>query len=401
MALYRWRGINAEGAPCKGSLESTDQQSLNHALLSQGVAVLSAREASPVLHYFQIFWHQKPSAYECHLFFAHVSSFLQAGIPLKQALQILQGVQRSALLRRDLRAMIVALDQGRSFCAIIKGYAYLPAYAYPLIQTSEQTGSLIAALDTISAMTLADYEYQKVIRNACIGPMITICVAGLVLCVTMTVLMPQFHQLYKQCNVNPPVIILIGSKLATFFTPSVLTVTACLLGGLLIVLRASNQFFSSASVAARVPFLRNTLLNADMLRWLTIMHAYASNGLPLGEACSAMQQSTHNPTTKNLIAASVSALQAGKQLSDGLALLSDNRTIAFIRPLLSIGEETGNLTPMLARAKNELETIMQQQTNLFTKLVGPILTIVTGLLIGGLLVMLYVPIMQLGSLIKF
>jgi type IV pilus assembly protein PilC len=401
MPLYRWHGINADGTACHGSQEASDQASLKTALLAQGTALLSARETSPVVRYLQLLVHSKPSGYECHLFFAHLSSFLQAGISLKQALHILQGVQHNARLKTDIRAMVIALEQGQPLHVIVKTYAYFPAYAHPLIQTSEQTGSLIAALDTISAMTVADYEYQKTVRTACTGPVITITVAIMILCITVTVLMPQFVQLYKQCNVTPPSIILLGSTVAAFFTPLVLTLSLCLLTGTLIILNLLRKKISLMSLASRLPLLRNTILNADMLRWLTIMHAYTSNGLSIVDACTAMAQSTDSHTTQKLIRASISSLQAGKKLSDGFAMLQHNRTIAFVGPLLSIGEETGDLTTMLSQAKHELATIIQQQTSLFTKLIGPILTIATGLLIGGLLVMLYLPIMQLGSLIKF
>ena len=401
MPLYRWHGINADGSACQGSQEAVNHETLKNTLLAQGVALLAAHEASPILRYLQTLTAATPSTYECHLFFAHLSSFLHAGIPLKQALEILQGVQHNSRLRQDIRAMVIALEQGQPLYAIIQTYAYFPAYAHPLIQTSEQTGSLVAALETISTMTLADYEFQKTVRTACTGPIITITVAIAILCITVTVLMPQFIQLYRQCNVKPPAIILLGNTIASFFTPLVLITSVCFLLGLLVVLHITRTKISLMSFASRLPLLRNTMLNADILRWLTIMHAYASNGLSIVDACTAMLQSTNNFTSKKLITASITSLQSGKKLSDGLIFLEHHRSIAFISPLLNIGEETGDLTPMLAQAKHELATIIQQQTSLFTKLIGPLLTIATGLLIGGLLVMLYLPIMQLGSLIKF
>jgi len=299
----------------------------------------------------------------------------------------LQGVQSNSRLKNDIHAMTVALEQGQPLYAIIKNYPYFPAYAHPLIQTSEQTGNLIAALNTISVMMLADDEFQKNVSAACTGPIITIATAGIILVVTFTVLMPQFVQLYKQCNVPPPSIMVLGSTMASFLTPSVFMISGCLLMGMLLVLNLCRKKISFMSFAARLPFVRNTLLHADILRWLTIMHAYTSNGLSIVNACTAMAQSTKNPITQQLIQASINALQAG--------------SISFIGPLISIGEETGDVTPMLAQAKQELTAIMQQQTALFTKLIGPFLTIATGLLIGGLLVILYLPIMQLGSLIKF
>ncbi|MBM3893321.1 hypothetical protein FJ365_02880 [Candidatus Dependentiae bacterium] len=401
MPLYRWHGMNIEGSTRHGIEEAIDHASLRNILLLENIALLSARETSPMWQYLQLLIRSRPSTYACHLFFTHLSSFLQAGIPLKQALTILQGVQSNSRLKNDIHAMTVALEQGQPLYAIIKNYPYFPAYAHPLIQTSEQTGNLIAALNTISVMMLADDEFQKNVSAACTGPIITIATAGIILVVTFTVLMPQFVQLYKQCNVPPPSIMVLGSTMASFLTPSVFMISGCLLMGMLLVLNLCRKKISFMSFAARLPFVRNTLLHADILRWLTIMHAYTSNGLSIVNACTAMAQSTKNPITQQLIQASINALQAGKKLSDGFALLQQQSSISFIGPLISIGEETGDVTPMLAQAKQELTAIMQQQTALFTKLIGPFLTIATGLLIGGLLVILYLPIMQLGSLIKF
>ncbi len=401
MPLYRWQGMSVDGKKCKGALEATSGQMLQGLLLGQGIALIAWREASPGWRYVQSWLYRSPSAYECHQLFAQLGSFLQAGIALKQALQTLASVQQNQILRRDLHVMAGALDQGHSLAMVLQGYDYVPAYVQPLIQTSEETGTLGAALDTISAMTLADSEYEKTMRNACLGPLMTIVVALIIMGVITVVLMPQFQQLYVQCKVQPPALVALGASIAAFFTPKKLIAGLSMALGLLVCLKIMRKQLSLIPLLAGLPGLRRALFNADILRWLTIMHAYASNGLPIVEACKVMGRSTHNPEAKKLIQDSIMALEEGRRLSDGFARMQHHKAMALVCPLLSIGEESGDLVPMLVKAKQELAGIIQQQAHLFTTLIGPILTIVTGLLIGGLLLMLYLPIMQLGSLIKF
>jgi type II secretory pathway component PulF len=401
MPFYRWQGMSADGVTVKGVLEAPDWHALNELLLTRGIALLKAREMSPVWLWLQQFMLRQPSIDDCQWFFAHLVAFLQAGVPLKQALIALQGAQPSSVLRKDILLMGTALEQGHSFAAVLAGYGYMPAYVSPLIGGSEQAGTLISALETISEMTLADSEYQKNLRGACFGPAVTIVVALGVLLAVVIFLMPQFLQLYRQCNVKPPAILFVGSffqELLTF-KKICLLLSICATG--LLALKKMKKRWSLTAVLALLPGLKHVVFCADMLRWVAVMQAYASSGLPLLDACIIMQDGVHSHQARGIITACIEALYAGRPLSNGFVRYQDNPIVALMAPLIVIGEELGDLSSMLIRIRRELAVLMQEQGKLFNKLIGPVLTVVTGLLIGGLLVMLYLPIMQLGSLIKF
>ncbi len=399
MPLYHWQGLDQYGTTQKGSLKAHGQQQAHQELAGSGIAVLTLTEAWFGLASFMQLLARPPAAYELHLFFAQLSAFVEAGIPLKQALKTASSLQSNNKLRSAITLATQSLEQGHPFHETLDALPYLPLYAQDLIRASETTGTLSQALESIAEMLLADHAYKTTLRNACNGPIITLITAGVITIGTITFLLPQFGNLYQQANITPPRIVAWSMALTSFLHAKIIVLICAGITAALVACKKTVQQISIVHLAAHLPFIKNTVISADILRWVSIMHAYTCNGLPLIEACRAAELQTVSSTSKKLIADCCTLLTEGGMLSSGLATTKLPAAL-FIKPLLLIGEETGSLAPMLGKAKHELALLMQQETSHFTSLVGPILTIGIGLVIGTLLVVLYLPIMQLGSLIR-
>lgn len=399
MPLYYWQGIDTHGISQKGQLEATNAHQAQVSLLHNGIAILEIKEAWLNNFYLSQLFVRNPSSYDLHIFFTQLAAFVQAGIPLKQALQTACSLQHRTNLLIKTRIVIIALEEGKPFHTALQAIPYLPLYAQDLIQASEETGKLDQALESIAQMMLADHTYQTALRNACNGPIITLSTAAIITTGTVVFLMPQLGKLYQQAHLPLPKIVHWSAIAGKAFTPQYLLIMTIGMIALILIFKKTKQTWSMAHLAAQLPILKNTFINTDVLRWVSIMHAYTCNGIPLIDACKAAQSQAISHTVKVLIANCYNALIKGHSLSNMLAS-SRLPAVLFIKPLLLVGEESGNLTPMLAKAKLDLTIIIEQQTSRFASLVGPIFTVIIGLMIGGLLVMLYVPIMQLGTLIK-
>jgi type II secretory pathway component PulF len=400
MPLYRWQGVDKAGTSHKGLINAASRQQAQIMLAANNsMAILVLKEAW-LEGFFQSFLNSRqPSSYQLHLFFAQLCAFVQAGISLTQALNTTLALQQNRRLRSDIQSVIVQLQQGQSFAKSLETIEYLPPYALDLITAGQATGNLEHALASIAEMMLAEHTYQTTLRNAASGPLITLAVAIIITIGTISFLMPQFGKLYQQAQLPTPLIIAWSLALKNFLHAKMCLFIAVGAGILIFIFKKTLQRVSFIHLAARLPLIKNSIINADIFRWISIMHAYTSSGLPLLDGCYAAQQQAVSQQFKKLIAACCIAITEGATLSSSLAS-SSLPAILFIRPLILAGEETGDLTPMLSKAKLELAELMQQQTTLLTGLIGPIMTISIGLIIGTLLVVLYMPIMQLGSLVR-
>jgi len=399
MPLFRWNGIDKTGTSQRGVLQALDAMHAEKALMQRGIAPFTVKQGSPLLEQLQARFLPPPSTYHLHLLFMHLASFLQAGIPLKQALTSAAKTQRNRKLREDIKSLELQLEQGIPFYEGLAQLPYLPAYTQQLVHAAEEIGSLPQTLGRLGTMLLAEHKRTEHMRTAATGPTITIGFAVVISLVAFSVLLPQLGNLYRQCNLPLPLLVSFSSKLV-----SLLTLRSVLGMGLgLSVLAAGIKHYAPPLGITHWRHASTAAVQQDIMRWVSIMRAYLESGTPLLEGCR--QASTLAKTTiaRRLLDECIVALTQGRSLSSVLEEEETNNSsaaLALLTPLVRAGEESGNLAAMLAQAEDELSLALSHQADRFAHIVGPLLTVLVGLCVGGLLLMLYLPIMQLGSIIR-
>ncbi len=404
MRAYRWHGINANGTTVSGTQEATSQANLASLLLERQIALIDAHELSPLRNYFYQYYASRPATDDdLRSCINHLATLLHAGIPLSQSLATTAKTTANRNLAAGINATTTGITAGLSLQAALGANTTLPAPLVQLIGLGEQTGTLPAMVTVVGTMLDDRIAHKKLLMKACLSPAITLGVAVLVTGLTIFLVLPQFGNLYQTLGVPQPPIIRYAMILQAGLTSPLVWLFLIILCGGLVVLQQRTQQFSSwfKTLRDRTPVISTIIRTSDAIRLLQTLQSYLETGQPLTNGLEHATNLVQTGSCHKLISTCQEAIRGGKSLGDALELdradLFPPVSIALIR----VGEATGTLSAALGQAITQLQQQLATSAERFTTTLAPLLTIGVGLLVGGLLAMLYIPILKLGSLVKF
>lgn len=404
MRAYRWHGINANGTTVSGTQEALSPSSLAQELLARQIALTDTHELSPLRNYFYQYYASQPATdEELHACINHLATLLHAGISLTQSLATTAKTTANRNLAAGINATTAGITAGLSLQAALGTNTTLPAPLVQLIGLGEQTGTLPAMVSVVGTMLTDRIAHKKLLMKACLTPAITLGVAVLVTGLTIFLVLPQFGNLYQTLSVPQPPIIRYAMALQTGLTsPLVWLFLIILLGGLIVLQQRTQQFSSwFQAVRDRIPVISSIIRTSDAIRLLQTLQSYLETGQPL---TNGLEHATHLVQTRScheLIITCQEAIRGGKSLSEALELDQTATLPPVSIALIRVGEATGTLPAALGQAITQLQQQLATSAERFTTTLAPLLTIGVGLLVGGLLAMLYIPILKLGSLVRF
>ncbi|MFZ2315400.1 MAG: type II secretion system F family protein [Gammaproteobacteria bacterium] len=347
-----------------------------------------------MINYLKKIWHatkHKISPEDIAIFFRQLAVLIQAEIPIIQSLEVLeksQEKQMMCLLIFNLRKEILA---GKNlFLSFLNHTYHFDRFACHLIKLGEQTGKLSSTLLMVADYHERELKRRKDIKQALFYPcVITLIALGMTL-LMLIFIVPKFAELYDGMTNKLPLFTIFLFRLSA---------AAYHLLWLLPLLFICTYFFKSKIIAlypwlARLPGLTSLLHKIHLARFARHLAIAFAAGIPITDALL-LSASTNHQATARAFALLHNKVRAGQQLHRGMAELR------FFPPMLlqmtKIGEESGQLDRMLHKSADFLEAEIEQWITRFNQLLEPLIMLVLGVLIGGLVIGMYLPIFNLGS----
>lgn len=368
-------------------------------------ARLAASQGHIVLHVAPLAWWQglrSPGSaqFPVLLFSRELLSLLDAGITIVEALETLAEKEPRAEVRRVLEGMVSGLRDGRSLSSVLEDQPrHFPALYVATVRASERTSSLAEALGRyIAYATQLDVLRGRLV-SAAIYPVLLVAVSGLVILFLMAYVVPRFSHIYEDMGSELPwmsrLLVAWGNTLDEYWPVMlgllVLLAVVLLQGGG----RALGQW--AGRVVWRVPAV------GERMRVYQLARLYRTVGM-LSRGGIAMVQALDMVT--GLLSAHLQArLQlARRMVSEGHALSHAleraGLTTAVASRMLRVGERAGNMGEMMERVAVFHDDEMTRWADWATRLIGPVLMLLMGLLIGGIVVLMYLPIFQLAESVQ-
>ena len=362
---------------------------------------IARREAAPV----GVVKSKAVPAKTLSVFTRQWSALMSAGIPLSQAFELLSqsivgtrtAQQSFATTLQSLRADINA---GQSLYAAFQKHpqVFNPHYC-SLLHAGEVAGILDKILDRLADTLEAHAILKAKLKNALIYPASILVIAVMVLVVILLWVVPVFEDVFKSMGAPLP---WATQQLITF--SSWMSRWASALSGALLMFVAllrwghqkslKFQFISEKMIFA-TPILGPLIQAAMVVKWAQTLSALLQAGTPLAEALSPASAASASPNLNQTTHQLIQYIQEGHSLSK--AMSKSNLFSTMIIQMCAIGEETGSLDTMLERAAKLMESDVNQQIGNLSTLLEPIIMVVLGTLIGGILLALYLPIFNLGQ----
>jgi len=397
-SVFTWEGIDRKGSKVKGELSGTSPALVKAQLRKQGINPQKVRKKSVSL--FGAGKKIKPM--DIALFTRQMATMMKAGVPLLQSFDIIGEGFDNPNMRKlvdDLKQEVAA---GNSFAtALRKKPQYFDDLYCNLVDSGEQSGALETLLDRVATYKEKTEALKAKIRKAMNYPIAVVLVAIIVSAILLIKVVPQFQEVFANFGAELPAFTLMVIGLSEALQEWWLIVLVGLIGGALAfkeALKRSEKFRNWFDrLLLKVPVVGDILYKSSVARFARTLSTTFAAGVPLVDALDSVAGATGNVVFRNATMKVKNDVSTGMQLNFSMRATGTFPTMAV--QMTAIGEESGSLDEMLDKVATFYEDEVDNMVDSLTSLMEPMIMAVLGVLVGGLIIAMYLPIFQLGAVV--
>ena len=393
---FAWSGADRTGRSAQGEIKAPSVAIAKAQLRRQGIKAKRVRKKSAPLFSFGKSIEPKDVA----IFTRQLATMTRAGVPMVQSMDIVMDSTEKPLMKDLVRQIRSDVSGGTPVAASLKRYPkYFDQLYCSLISAGETSGTLEVMLDRIAIYKEKSEALKATIKKALTYPVATVLVAIVVTGILLINVVPQFASTFESFGSELPAFTQLVVSLSEFAQQWWM-----LIGGGIAVfvlsfgrLRASNTKFADAVDAAllKAPVFGSIIHDAVIARYARTLSTTFAAGVPLVEALDATATAAGN-------AVYIRAIKLIRNdVTSGMSLLQATRASGlfpmFLLQMTSIGEESGTLDEMLGKVADQYEMQVDNAVESISSLIEPMIMSILGVLIGGLMIAMYLPIFMLGS----
>ncbi|MEL4867322.1 protein transport protein HofC [Pantoea agglomerans] len=384
--LWRWRALSIEGEPRSGTLWATDRSAAFARLMRNELHPLAVTRCSQRYRW-------RP--HHCYELFRQLATLLQAGLTLSHSLQMLADQHPLKPWQALLQSIADELSEGCPFSEALKRW---PAVFSPLHVSMVKTGELTGKLEECCRQLAQQQKSQQLlsakVKKALRYPVIILMLAVIVVLAMVTLVLPEFAAIYRTFNTPLPKLTQVVMGMATFMQ----SYSLALLSGLLVTVAAAWTLRKDRRwqrILLHTPVMGALAKGQKLGQIFTVLSLTQQAGIPFLQGLESAEETVENQYWQGVLR------HVREDIEKGLPIWSSFQKTAIFTPLciqlLRTGEMSGALDVMLKNlARHHTEQTFQQADNL-AALLEPALLIVTGVIIGTLVVAMYLPIFHLGD----
>ena len=371
-------------------LEALDVDEARARLMQEGATVLSLRADGLAGQL------TSGARFSVPLFTQELVALLEAGLTLGEGLDVLAEKESRPEARQLLERLLDALRQGRPFSEALAAQndVFSPLYA-ATVRSAEKTGDLAPALTRYLAYHQRVDALRKQVVSAAIYPVLLMIVGTLVIGFLLTYVVPRFATVYANAGRTPPwatqVLLTLGMALTRHGALLAATLAA-LIAALVVLLRRPEVRARLGALAWRLPGVGEPLRIFQLARFYRSLGMLLDGGIPIVAALDTVSPLLAAPLRPGAASAR-EAMRQGHSVSQ--ALEAGGLTTPVALRLLRVGEESGNMGGMMERIARFHDETTARTVEWITRLFEPLLMVVIGLTVGGVIVLLYLPIFDL------
>ncbi|MEA3261627.1 MAG: type II secretion system F family protein [Pseudomonadota bacterium] len=397
-ATFTYEGIDRKGSRVKGEITGKGPALVRAELRKQGIQakkVVKKREMS-------LGGKKKIKPMDIALFTRQMATMMKAGVPLVQAFEIVSDGLENPAMRDVVLKLKADVESGNNFAGALRQHPRLFDDLYcSLIESGEASGSLETMLDRVALYKEKTEALKQKIKKAVKYPIAVVCVAVIVTGILLVKVVPTFQELFQGFGAELPaftqfVIGLSEGLQANFLM--VLIVGAALVIGFTEARKRSQGFHDAVDrMLLRIPVVGPITHKATVARFARTLSTTFAAGVPLIEALDACAGATGNVVYRRAVLQVKEDVATGQQLQ--FAMRSTGVFPAMALQMTAIGEESGALDAMLGKVATYYEDEVDNLVDGLTSMLEPLIMAVLGVLIGGLIIAMYLPIFQLGQVV--
>ncbi|MES1942888.1 type II secretion system protein [Salinisphaera sp. PC39] len=398
---FLWEGTDRRGTRVKGKTEALNESMMKAMLRKQGINPIRVRKQTTL---FGIGGKKKKKikSADIAILSRQMATMMSAGVPLVQSLDIIANGSENPSLSELVRNIRNDIEGGGTLAeALGKHPDYFDDLFVNLVDAGEKSGALETLLDKIATYKEKTEAIKAKVRKALFYPSAVIVVAIIVMGILLYFVVPQFQSLFQGFGADLPgfTLLVIGlSKFVQAWWWAILGTIGAAAFGLARLHKRSRKFRRLIDrLTLKLPVVGDILYKAAVARFARTLSTMFAAGVPLVEAMESVAKAAGNIVFEEAIFQMQEQVSTGQQLQ--LAMSNTGLFPSMAIQMVAIGEESGALDSMCAKVADFYEAEVDNQVDSLSSLLEPLIMAVIGVLVGGLVVAMYLPIFKLGSVV--
>jgi len=395
---FLWEGTDRKGNRIKGKTMAANEAAVRADLRRQGVVPSKIRKQGAGL--FKGAGTISPG--DIAIFSRQLATMLAAGIPLVQAFEIVGAGHENAAMQKLIMAVKADVEGGNSLAAAMSKHPlHFDDLFVNLVEAGEQAGALESLLDKIATYKEKTEAIKKKIKKAVTYPAAVLVVAFVVTIILMVFVIPAFEDLFKGFGADLPAFTRMVIEMSQFIRDKG-WLLAMMAGGAVYAFlyfkkrsRPMRHFLDRLILKA--PIIGPIMQKAAIARYARTLSTMFSAGVPLVEALESVAGATGNIVYEVGVMAMKDEVATGQRLQQ--AMENTNLFPNMVIQMIAVGEESGSLDDMSAKVADFYEEDVDNAVDNLSSLLEPLIMSILGVLVGGLVVAMYLPIFKMGSVI--
>ena len=396
---FIWEGLDKNRQKSKGVITAKSEVLARTELRRQGYRITKIRKKSKPL-FSKV---REITASDIAIFSRQLATLLKAGIPLVQAFDIIGKGHENPSMQLMLLSIKTNLESGDTLAeSLKKNPLYFDELFCNLVEAGESAGVLETLLDKIATYKEKTESIKKKIKKALTYPTAVIFVAFIVTAILLLFVVPVFEELFKSFGADLPIF----TRLIVDISKTLKQIWWLLLVIIISVIysfiyfkrrsRAFNRFLDKTLL--KTPVIGTILNKSAIARFSRTLSILSTAGIPLVNALSSASGACGNIMYSEAVLKMREEVATGQRLQ--FAML---QTILFphsVQQMIAIGEESGSLDAMLSKVADFYEEDIDNLVDNLSNLIEPVIMVILGILIGGLVIAMYLPIFKMGAVIN-
>lgn len=393
--IYTWEGKDKAGKVVKGELRAGSETIVNVTLRKQGILVTKVKKKS-------FSSSKKITDKDITLFTRQLSTMMKAGVPLLQSFDIVGKGHSNPSVSKLLQDIKMDIETGSSLNQAFRKYPmYFDSLFCNLVAAGEQAGILESLLDRLATYKEKTQAIKGKIKSALFYPISILVVAFVVTSVIMIWVVPAFKEVFTSFGADLPAPTLMVMAISDFFV----AYWYLIFGGLFAALYLFFQSWKRSAKVQRVmdklllqaPIFGAVIRKATIARWTRTLATMFAAGVPLVESLDSVGGASGNILYVEATKKIQTEVSTGTSLTS--AMQNANVFPNMVTQMVAIGEESGALDQMLGKVADFYEAEVDEAVESLSSLMEPLIMAILGVLIGGIVVAMYLPIFKLGAVV--
>ena len=397
MPTYDWVALDKRGKRMTGSMAAKNASLVKAELRRQGMNPQTVREKSKPL-FGASGSTVKPK--DVAIFSRQISTMMAAGVPMVQSFEIIADGQKNVRFKNMLNDVKQNIEGGSALHEALHRYPVQFDELYcNLVRAGESAGVLDTVLDTVATYKERMENIKSKIKKALFYPVMVLVIALLVCTIMLLFVVPVFAKTFQDAGAELPAPTQIVVSASNFMQHYWWIVLLAIVGSIVAIVMAKKRSTAFAHfldrVTLKLPVIGDILRKSAIARFARTLGVTFRAGVPLVEALDAVAGATGSVVYGNAVKQMRDDISVGHQLQ--LAMRQTNLFPNMVVQMVAIGEESGALDNMLFKVADFYETEVNDAVDTLASLLEPMMMVILGVLVGGMVISLYLPIFKLAG----